>query len=47
MLNTLLRSTAIIKKLGFENRTVFYTHFKKKFGVTPNQYRLLSKSKNK
>lgn len=43
LLNTTLSISEIIKELGFENRTAFYTQFKKKFGVTPHQYRLLSK----
>lgn len=29
----------IIRKLGYENRTSFYTQFKKRYGVTPAEYR--------
>ena len=39
LLNTDLSITEIIKELGFENRTAFYSQFKKKFGTTPQIYR--------
>lgn len=39
LLNTELSTARIIHQLGFENRTAFYNQFKKKYGVTPQQYR--------
>lgn len=39
LLNTELSITEIIHRLGFENRTTFYQQFKKKYGLTPGEYR--------
>ncbi|MGI8387538.1 helix-turn-helix domain-containing protein [Robertmurraya sp. P23] len=39
LLNSKLSIATIIKHLGFENRTSFYTQFKKRYGVTPLEYR--------
>lgn len=39
LLNSKLSIAKIIKQLGFENRTSFYNQFKKRYGVTPLEYR--------
>lgn len=39
LLNTELSAAEIIRRLGFENRTTFYQQFKKKYGLTPGEYR--------
>lgn len=39
LLNTQMSTADIIHRLGFENRTAFYNQFKKKYKVTPQQYR--------
>lgn len=39
LLNTDLSASAIIHRLGFENRTAFYRQFKKKYQVTLDEYR--------
>lgn len=39
LLNTELSAADIIRRLGFENRTTFYQQFKKKYGLTPGEYR--------
>lgn len=40
LLNTTLSISEIANKLGFENRTAFYTQFKRKYHVTPKCYRI-------
>ena len=37
----------IAARLGFSNRTHFYTLFKKKYGMTPNEYRKGHRGKTK
>ena len=39
LLNSELSVSEIIHRLGFENRTSFYQMFKKKYGVSPGEYR--------
>ncbi len=39
LINTDMSITRIIKQLGYVNRTTFYSQFKKRYGVTPQQYR--------
>lgn len=39
LLNTTLNISEIIQQLGFENKTAFYQQFKKKYHMTPNEYR--------
>lgn len=46
LLNSDISITKIIKQLGYENRTSFYNQFKKRYGVTPLQYRDGSYSSN-
>ena len=39
LLNTEMNISEIIHRLGFENKTAFYKQFKKKYHMTPNEYR--------
>lgn len=39
LLNTEMNISEIIQELGFENKTAFYNQFKKKYHMTPNEYR--------
>ena len=39
LLNTKDSISDIALRLGFSNRTHFYTLFKEKYGITPNGYR--------
>lgn len=41
--DTTLNIETICLKLGYNNRTHFYNIFKKKYGMTPKQYRMFSK----
>ena len=47
LLNSGISISEIIKQLGYENRTSFYSQFKKRYGVTPLQYRNGSYTINK
>ena len=39
LLNTQMNISDIIQALGFENKTAFYSQFKRKYHMTPNEYR--------
>lgn len=41
LLNTDLTIAEIVHLIHYENRTVFYKHFRNKYGVTPKEYRTL------
>lgn len=41
LLNTDLTIAEIVHLIHYENRTVFYRHFRNKYGVTPKEYRNL------
>ncbi|WP_169082357.1 AraC family transcriptional regulator [Paenibacillus sp. PL91] len=43
-LHTPLRIKEISENIGFLNSTYFITVFKKKYGVSPNQYRQMKRA---